>query len=162
MFAVCSVGCHPRATLKPRGFPPDASGCGVPPTRTGDFHMQTTDGADAVRDYEVLVPSTASPTTPLALTFVYHGSGHSESGAKAFGLQNAPGAASASIFVFAQGVPFQNFGVGWDDACSGYDMVFFDHMLAELEATYCIDKKAVFAAGFSWGCDQVTTLSCRG
>jgi len=39
-------------------------------------------------------------------------------------------------------------------------MAFFDKMLSYLEASYCIDKSTVFAAGFSWGCDFVTALSC--
>jgi polyhydroxybutyrate depolymerase len=78
-------------------------------------------------------------------------------------LQNAPAAANAAIFVFPQGIPYQNYGVGWNDLCGGYDMVFFDHMLAALESTYCVDPTRVFAAGFSWGCDQVTALlCCRG
>jgi hypothetical protein len=33
-------------------------------------------------------------------------------------------------------------------------------MLSQLESTYCVDTGSVFAAGFSWGCDQVTALSC--
>lgn len=160
LLATCSPDCPRRRTLAARPTTPDASGCGLSPPHTGDFYMQTTDGNGTPRDYEVIVPSTASSNTPLALTFVYHGAGNTESGAKAFGLQRAPGAASASIFVFPQGIPYRSYGVGWDDSCSGYDMVFFDNMLNSLEATYCIDRKAVFAAGFSWGGDQVTSLSC--
>jgi polyhydroxybutyrate depolymerase len=135
-------------------------GCGVTGQQTGDFHLQTTDGTGASRDYEVMVPSTYSPTTPLAVTFLYHGAGGDEASAVRFGLQNAPGAATASIFVFPQGAPYQGYGVGWDDSCSGYDMVFFDNMLAYLKANYCIDTTKVFAAGFSWGCDYVTALRC--
>jgi poly(3-hydroxybutyrate) depolymerase len=33
-------------------------------------------------------------------------------------------------------------------------------MLAALEADYCIVTSRVFVAGFSWGCDQVTALTC--
>jgi polyhydroxybutyrate depolymerase len=39
-------------------------------------------------------------------------------------------------------------------------VVLFDHMLADLEATYCVDERAVFAAGFSWGGDFVAALAC--
>src|SRR4029077_19951125 len=39
-------------------------------------------------------------------------------------------------------------------------MVFLDHMLGSLEDSYCIDATRVFAAGFSWGCDFVTGLTC--
>jgi poly(3-hydroxybutyrate) depolymerase len=79
---------------------------------------------------------------------------------KSFGLQGAPGAAASAIFVFPRGIPYQTYGVGWDDSCGGYDVVFFDHMLAALVADYCIDTARVFVAGFSWGCDHVTALAC--
>ncbi len=134
------------------------AGCGRAPGAAGDFHVQTTDGTGAARDYEVIVPSPL-PTTPLALTFVYHGAGGTEAVAKGFGLQSAPGAAASSIFVFPQGVS-QGGTVGWNDACGAADMAFFDNMLAYLEANYCVDPTRVFAAGFSWGCDFVTGLTC--
>lgn len=137
-----------------------SAGCGLTGAQTGDFHLSTTDGNGTLRDYEVLVPTAYLPTLPLALAFVYHGAGGDEAQAIGFGLQNAPGAASAAIFVFPQGIDYQNDGVGWDDLCGGYDMVFFDHMLAALERSYCIDEARVDVAGFSWGCDQVTALAC--
>lgn len=136
-----------------------SKGCGTS-GRNGEFRLTTTDGKGTMRDYAVQVPSTYDGTTPLAVTFVYHGAGGNEQAAESFGLQDASGASSASIFVFPQGIEFKNYGVGWDDSCGGYDMVFFDHMLEELEEQYCIDTTRVFAAGFSWGCDYVTGLRC--
>ncbi len=92
--------------------------------------------------------------------FVYHGSNATSAVAESYGIQTLPTAAASALFVFPQGVPFESYGVGWNDACSGYDMVFFDHMLATLTADYCIDETRIFAAGFSWGGDQVTALAC--
>ena len=137
-----------------------SAGCGLSGKQTGDFHLTTADGQGTVRDFEVIVPSAYDPSTPLALAFVYHGANGNQAGAKAFGLQNAPGAAISGIFVFPQGINFKTYGVGWDDSCGGYDMVLFDHMLAAIESTYCIDTRRVFAAGFSWGGDFVTALTC--
>jgi poly(3-hydroxybutyrate) depolymerase len=94
------------------------------------------------------------------LAFVYHGAGGNEASAKAFGLQNAPGAAAGGIFVFPRGVPYNGGTIGWQDSCGGYDMVFYDHMRSYLEANYCINPKRVFATGFSWGGDFVTALNC--
>ncbi len=137
-----------------------SSGCGKAAPRTGDFHLQTTDGNGTARDYEVIVPASYNPSTPLALTFVYHGAGGTQADSKQMGLHTATGAAAASIFVFPQGIYFHPYGIGWDDHCSGRDMVFFDRMAATLKASYCIDESNVFTAGFSWGCDQVTALAC--
>lgn len=137
-----------------------SAGCGLTGKPTGDLHLKGKDGAGVTRDYEVLVPTTYNPATPLALTFVYHGAGGSSADGKSYGIQNATGAAAGSIFVFPQGVAFQTYGVGWDDRCGGYDMGFFDDMVTTLAATYCIDTSRVYAGGFSWGCDQVTALAC--
>jgi polyhydroxybutyrate depolymerase len=162
LIAAALSACSKAQPKRSRTGPPavTASGCGAPGQRGGDFKLQINDGNGSARDYEVIVPEPVDPDKRLALTFVYHGAGGTIAAAKSFGLQNAAGAAQASIFVFPQGIPYQSFGVGWDDACDGYDMVLFDQLLAKLSAQYCIDEKAVFAAGFSWGGDHVTALSC--
>jgi polyhydroxybutyrate depolymerase len=135
-------------------------GCGVAGKRTGDFHLTTTDGRRTRRDYEVIVPTRYDSSRSWAVTFVYHGAGQNQAAAKSYGLQDAPGAAESSIFVFPQGVNYLSFGIGWDDSSTGYDTTLFDNMLASLEADYCIDIRRVFVAGFSWGCDQATALTC--
>jgi poly(3-hydroxybutyrate) depolymerase len=137
-----------------------SSGCGHANSQTGSLHLTTTDGNGTTRNYDLVVPASYDASKPLSLVFVYHGAGGNEAAAKSFGLQDASGAGSAAIFVFPRGISFQQYGVGWNDACSGYDMVLFDHMLAAVQAAYCIDPAKVFAAGFSWGCDQVTALAC--
>ena len=137
-----------------------SAGCGLTGKQVGDFHLSTTDGNGTTRDYEVMVPAGYNPNTPLALTLVYHGAGGNQAGAKAFGVQGAPGASTTSIFVFPQGISYQTYGVGWDDSCTGYDMPLFDHILTTIEANYCIDTGKVFVGGFSWGGDHVTALAC--
>lgn len=144
----------------PSARAPRESGCGRPAPQSGDFHLRAIDGAGASRDYEVLVPPRYDPATPLALTFVFHGAGGTEATAKALGLQRVEDARASTLFVFPQGAPFERQGVGWNDTCAGYDIVFFDRMLQRLESDFCVDPARVFAAGFSWGCDQVTALMC--
>ena len=140
-----------------------SAGCGKPGQSTGTLDLSTSDGAGVLRRYRVQVPRTYDPSTPLAMTLVFHGASGDPATSAAFGIQNAPGAGDASIFVFPQGIQFQHFGVGWDDSCHGYDMIFFDHIVSNLERNYCIDKKKIFVAGFSWGGDFVTALlCCRG
>jgi polyhydroxybutyrate depolymerase len=137
-------------------------GCALSGQPTGDMHLSTTDGQGQTRDFEVLVPSSYQPGVALALIFGFHGAGGNPDWAKA-GMPDAPGAAAAAIFAFPQGIPYQNYGVGWNDNCSGYDVMLFDNMVAALRAKYCIDPNRIFVYGFSWGCDFVTALlCCRG
>lgn len=135
-------------------------GCGITGKPTGDHYRQASDKNGTSRDYEVVVPGSYAPTTPLALVIVYHEDSKNESTAKSFGVQDAPGASTAAIFVYPKGIPYKNFGVGWDDSCGGYDMVFFDNMLTAIEGDYCIDERRIFAAGFSWGGNHVIALNC--
>ena len=145
---------------KDTGAPPLSAGCGTTPTHTASYSATTTDGNGTSRTYDVLLPAPYSSSTPLALTFAFHGAGGTPASSEAFGIQGGSGASSASIFVFPAGIAYESYGVGWDDTCSGRDMPFFDHMLSEIESSYCIDPNRVFVAGFSWGCDFVTALDC--
>jgi polyhydroxybutyrate depolymerase len=155
----------PSATAASAGRPSldqpaqGSRGCGRD-SPTGDITVNVQDGNGVRREVNLLVPTPYDPNFPRAISISYHGAGGRASHAKGFRLQEAPGASAAAIFVFPQGVPYKNFGVGWDDTCAGYDMPLFDNMLAHLDANYCIDTSRVFVSGFSWGCDHVTALAC--
>ena len=136
------------------------AGCGKA-GRAGLFSLNTTDGRGTIRTYLVQVPADYSPTKAYALTFVFHGAAANEWQANSWGLQNVPGAAESAIFVFPNGMPYLNYGIGWDDTNKGYDMPFFDNMVNKIETSYCINSARVFAAGFSWGGDFVTALACN-
>jgi poly(3-hydroxybutyrate) depolymerase len=144
---------------------PDAArnptpGCGKHPVKTGTFTMTTKDGAGRTRSFWIDVPAAYNPNNGYPLIAVYHGAGGNSSESYSWGLQN--GAASGhGIFVFPQGINYKGYGVGWDDTTKGYDIPFFDNMVKEVETAYCINSARVFAAGFSWGGDFVTALTCN-
>ncbi len=127
----------------------------------GLFTRSTVDGAGRSRTFLVRVPSTYAPSRAYPLVFVFHGGAADARQSYSWGLQGASGASEAAIFVFPNGVPFQKFGVGWDDRTDGYDLPFFDQMLKALGAVYCIDPQKIFVAGFSWGGDFVVALACH-
>jgi len=125
------------------------------------FTLDALDGHGLRRKFDVLLPESSSPRAELALTFVFHAAGGTAKSAESMGLQSVAGA-SNSIFVFPEGIEYEQ-GKGWDDACNGPDMVFFDRMLVIIRNRFCVDPKRIFAAGFSWGADFVTALlCCRG
>jgi poly(3-hydroxybutyrate) depolymerase len=135
-------------------------GCGRHPVKTGTFTMTTFDGNGRTRSFMIDVPAVYNPNNGYPIIAVYHGAGSSSADSYSWGLQN--GAANGhGIFVFPQGIPFEKAGIGWDDTTDGYDIPFFDNMVTAVEAAYCIDTKRIFAAGFSWGGDFVTALTCN-
>jgi poly(3-hydroxybutyrate) depolymerase len=135
-------------------------GCGRP-ARTGIVTLSTEDGNHTPRSFRVQIPVDYARSRAYPVTFVFHAAGGSADDSYSWGLQDAPGAAAGSLFVYPTGIDFQHEGPGWDDRSNGYDFPFFDHMLAQLEAAYCIDPRAVFATGFSWGADFSIALACN-
>ena len=142
-------------------LPATVPGCGRQGrVSTGEFNWQTRDGNKKTRTFLLQVPADYDSSKSYALTFVFHGAGGNSAQSYSWGLQNATGASEGSIFVFPDGINYQNYGVGWDDTSKGYDIPFFDNMVKDIETYYCIAPTRVFAAGFSWGGDFVTSLVC--
>jgi poly(3-hydroxybutyrate) depolymerase len=112
------------------------------------------------RSYIVDAPAVVDPEHELALAFVFHGNGGSGQGIQSMGLQQVDGAQDQALFVFPDGLPYMDFGVGWNGTCDEYDMEFFDEMVESLSQEYCIDPARIFAAGFSWGGDMCESLAC--
>jgi poly(3-hydroxybutyrate) depolymerase len=129
--------------------------------RTGEFSSSTTDGEGRTRSYWVHLPTDYHSKRPYSLVFVFHGANANAMQSRSWGLQQAGAAARDAIVVFPNGISFQSYGIGWDDRSNGYDLPFFDHMLKDLEADYCVDETQVFAAGFSWGGDFAVALACN-
>jgi poly(3-hydroxybutyrate) depolymerase len=157
------------ATAEPAAVAPEvagaavtgaSSGCGKRAIHTGVFNLHTTDGANRTRTFLVEVPAVYNPSHAYSLNFVFHGAGGNSSQSYSWGLQNVTGASENGIFIFPDGINYQNQGIGWDDAKNGYDIPFFDNMVKVLEADFCVNKARLFVAGFSWGGDFVTALMC--
>jgi poly(3-hydroxybutyrate) depolymerase len=139
--------------------PARSAGCGKH-AGAGKLKLSTLDGNKSTRTYLVEVPADYDATRPYALTFVFHGAAGSSSVSYSWGLQRAAGASANAIFVFPDGIAYQQYGIGWDDTKTGYDLPFFDNMLKDLEAGYCIDSSRILVAGFSWGGDFAIALAC--
>ncbi|HEV8244393.1 MAG TPA: hypothetical protein VGP93_01360, partial [Polyangiaceae bacterium] len=52
-------------------------------------------------------------------------------------------------------------GTCWDASPDGKDVLFFDAMVAAVEAAHCVDKSRLFAAGYSSGSWLTNTLDCK-
>jgi polyhydroxybutyrate depolymerase len=139
---------------------PISSGCAQNKASTGLSKQASMDGKGRARTYFIQVPANYDSSKSYPLVFVFHAAGGNAAQSRAWGLQNVPGAAESAIFVFPEGMNFQNQGIGWDDTRTGYDLPFFDNMVKAAEADFCIDTSRVFVAGFSWGGDFVTALAC--
>lgn len=132
-------------------------------SRYSEVVLHARDGNNRVRTFLLHAPTPYIPTHPYSLIFVFHGAAESSRNSYATGFQDVEGAAENALFIFPDGIKYQNTVVGWDDAehGEGYDLPFFDHMLHDIETSYCVDMARVFAAGGSWGGDFVIALACH-
>lgn len=137
-----------------------SAGCGLPAGQAGLAESQTL-VAGKPRTYLLQLPPHYDPSRAYPLVFVFHGAGTNARQSYSWGLHKAAGAADNGIFVFPNGIEFQNYGVGWDDGPDGRDLRFFDSMVKDVEAGHCVDTGRVFVAGFSWGGDFAIALACH-
>lgn len=128
--------------------------------------MPTRPGVTEERSYFVVAPAEAdyNEDKPYAVMFVFHGSAGTATPGH-FNLANGGGreAGKNTIYVHPQGIileGYEGYGNGWNEDCNGYDMPFFDEMLAQVKSDFCVDENRIFAGGFSWGGDFASSLGC--
>ena len=56
--------------------------------------------------------------------------------------------------------PADNPSKAWDLTATGMDMPFFDAMLAQMSADYCVDPARIFVAGQSYGGLMTNAVGC--
>lgn len=154
-------------TMAQGSSPPSASlgpgpsaGCGGPVAASGQYKRKVLDGLGRERTYSIAVPAGYTGRDPVALVFGFHGNGGTGEGSLTLGVMQAAWPSSRAIFVGPDGVQFEHYGVGWNSACTGYDMTFFDNMIEDIGTNYCINNSHIFAYGSSWGGDFATALTC--
>ena len=137
-----------------------SSGCGKAPAQTGAFQATITVGA-LQRGYYVAIPSTYDPAVPRALVFGYHGSNYTGKMMRTYlDMEKAP-LVDKAIYVYPDGLPpADNPSKAWDLTATGMDMPFFDAMLAQMSADYCVDPKRIFVAGQSYGGLMTNAVGC--
>lgn len=137
--------------------PVPSSGCGKPLVRGDATHTIVV--GSATRTYLVQVVASLDADTPAPVLLGFHGgSGTSEQAAQQYGLTST----EPMLYVYPQAPfwPEQN-GVAWNVDPNGVDFPYFDAMLADIGARYCIDQNRVFAAGQSNGAYFVNALACH-
>jgi polyhydroxybutyrate depolymerase len=150
--------------------PTRSTGCGSDAPyygeKTFNIELPGPQGKPTVREYRVMAPQQAdySSDKPYPVVFVFHGAnGNAAEFDGSIHYADGGNAGKNAIIVSPQGIllpGYETYGLGWDESCQGYDMPFFDAMLEQVAADFCVDGERVFAAGFSWGGDMVNSLGC--
>ncbi|MBX3203889.1 MAG: hypothetical protein KF764_02410 [Labilithrix sp.] len=137
-----------------------SQGCGKDGAPKGVLGNQPVTVKNNLRTYHAIIPDAHDGTTPLPLVFMFHGSGGDGAGLR--GVYNLElEARGQAIFVY----PNADDATGtWDlerDADSNIDILLFDAILEALSVSHCVDRKRVFATGYSAGGYFANQLACR-
>jgi poly(3-hydroxybutyrate) depolymerase len=128
--------------------------CGQPAGATG-LVTKMIDVGGVSRRYRVFVPTTYDPAVATRLVFVFHGLGGDGNLIRSyFGFE--ANAAGQALFVYPDGLPIAGGQTGW----AASDLPFFDAMVTELSATYCVDAQRIFATGHSFGGYMSNLVGC--
>lgn len=157
-------GPGPTPAILAGDTPAASSGCRQP-TRTALVeHLVELRVNGEVRQYILdAPPSTSDDPRPLLLAF--HGFGDSAAGFRRGLRLHDLGQRERVIVVHAhghEGVELLNtVGRGWDlGPTGGPDQAFVEAILAEIESTRCVDRRRIFATGFSNGGLFSNLLAC--
>jgi polyhydroxybutyrate depolymerase len=147
------------------GFDAPTGACGSGRAMRGLTHRSVV-VEGVTRTYEVYIPASADPTTPIPFVFVFHG--YMMSGdemrnitqytaiadAEGIGIAFPDGEGGANSLHAPWNVddPGQTVcGAGDYVTSDGDDMGFVDAMKADISAGQCLDKAHLFSTGFSMG-----------
>ncbi len=137
-----------------------SAGCAKTTGATG-LQTRTKSIGGKTRDYLRFIPAGYTPGKPVAVVLGFHGSGGTAAKARAtFDLEAEAG--SGAIFIYPQGLPDPAFDGDnrWDPTKGSDDYQLVDALIAEVEASHCVDRDRIFAVGFSNGARMTSMLGC--
>jgi poly(3-hydroxybutyrate) depolymerase len=138
-----------------------SSGCGKAGAKTGAFQAEIM-AFELMRGYFLSVPADYDASQPHRLVFGYHGSNYTGRMMRQYLDNEKAPLLAKTIFVYPDGLPLpsQPSNVAWVLTDGQRDLAFFDTLLAELKATYCIDESRIFVNGQSFGGLMTNAVGC--
>ncbi len=152
-----------------------SAGCGKEPGIASNMYNNGNpipiSAAGRDRRYILSVPEDYDNTKPYNLVIAWHqldGNDKQMYSQNFYWLKDIPEAASSTIFVAPNGekggAPCTGTGIaeggcGWPDS-GGSNVALADAVVAEIEENFCIDKRRIFANGWSYGGSMSYRTAC--
>lgn len=165
LLAVISCGddgATPPGTDAPAGPTDDASVLDSPPSLGSSGCNQPAEIAPGAyvtrtiesRDYYIKLPATYDNTRPYQIVYQHHGCSSSAQ------RENNIVPLDARIGDTAILVKARAADNCWDTNTAGPDIAYWDAMVADVEARWCVDQTRRFATGYSSGSFMTHRLAC--
>jgi polyhydroxybutyrate depolymerase len=144
-----------------------SEGCGTAPGPVDDNGQveRTVASSGGARDYLIVVPDGYDPEVPTPLVFTFHGAGSNKEEQLAYSAF-APMADRDTVLLVspdALGEPrrrWSPYGVATAGIAGVNDLEFFEDLLADVEASFCVDTTRVHATGMSSGGYMTAAIAC--
>lgn len=144
---------------------PGCNGNAKPSTSPSKGYLNI-DVNGATREYVLELPTSYDGQSPQPVLFAFHGTESNAQEFLGFGYGDVrKGAAGRFILVGPNGLS-RNGQTGWvsfsgsPNAIDQVDIDFFDALVAELKAAYCVDSGRIFSMGHSAGAFISNQLGC--
>ncbi len=145
------------AAHRGNGSAGSAAAAPMPPVAPGATATVTSDGGAVGGSYVLSVPRTYQSTRPAPLVLLFYGFGSDP--AQFSTLTGLPARGAADGYLVA--VPHTQPGeTEWQFSGHGTDAAFVAGVVGSLERRYCVDRRAVFAVGFSAGAAFTIAYAC--
>jgi polyhydroxybutyrate depolymerase len=161
LLAVLAAGCSwfPGGvpTTGPRE-PVASGGCVARTPRAPGTETVATTSDGVARTYLRRIPQGYDPAEPIPVLFAIHGLGE---GAEVHVMMSEWGPradAARFIVIYPQGLGAP---ARWNTTLGSADLAFFGHLLDEVEADLCVDRRRVYAAGLSNGAFMSSSIGCQ-
>jgi hypothetical protein len=108
-----------------------------------------------MRSYHVKLPAGYDPSKPYAVTFGGGGCGNTSGDSGKGGGQQASGITAIKVglsYVYSGGACFE------DGYANTPEVAYFDAVMADINAKYCVNQEKVFVGGYSSGAWEAVTL----
>jgi polyhydroxybutyrate depolymerase len=155
-------GSAARQAAAPGAEPKASAGCNKAPGATGERKMAVKNRTGL---YIVSLPAAYDKTTPYPLGFGFHGRNRNHENCQqsdCAGFQSVMKDEAVLVYMQSLREPLDAEKSGWESGAEREDNAkFFELVLAELKANYCVDERRVFAAGTSSGASFSNLLGCR-
>jgi polyhydroxybutyrate depolymerase len=160
VVASCAAG-PGAATVRTAGAVGASSGCGhrlpAEAVTPGRQRSLTMDAGPVGGTYQLSVPRTYRTSRPVPLILLFYG--FDSDPAQFSALTHLPSRGATDGYLVA--VPHTQTGeTEFQFSGHGTDADFVASLVTSLERTYCVDRRAVFAAGFSAGAAFTIAYAC--
>jgi polyhydroxybutyrate depolymerase len=149
--------------------PLPSDGCAQATIEHGRRLTRTVDVAGTPRQAILDVPDSVKPGVPAPVLLDFHGFGHSGAGVWNVSGFKALAEREGFITAYPEGLPVTLFlrgqevtGPGWQmyTVAGNRDLAFTAALLDRIERDYCVDRRRIYATGFSNGAFFSQLLAC--